>query len=81
MVAAKAFDELERRIGKMDEAGTDYSIAKRSACVGVVKSFVSNHAADELREAMRILASDKNSTSKSIFATVKKWAAEVNVYV
>ena len=83
MVAAKAFEELERKDQSAQGVGEQHqhSTAKRSACVGVVKMFTNGKCGvDELREAMRILEREKSPQSTAILGTVKKWANEVNVY-
>uniref|UniRef100_A0A914I0P0 Intraflagellar transport protein 56 n=1 Tax=Globodera rostochiensis TaxID=31243 RepID=A0A914I0P0_GLORO len=91
VTAAKAFDELAKRgISTISSSGNDadgdgggghYAVARRAACVGVVKMFAARQSdADELREAMKMLARDKETTATNIVATVKKWAADIGVY-
>lgn len=78
MIAAKAFEELERREKDPNDL---VAKAKSSACIGVVKMFSTGKcSADELREAIRILEREKSASATNILSVIKKWAAEVNVY-
>lgn len=78
MTAAKAFDELCKRD---PNSGGSNETAKRAACAGVVKQFTTSECGtEELREVLKMMGTEKGTESAKFVATVKKWAAEVNVY-
>uniref|UniRef100_A0A915N7Y7 Uncharacterized protein n=1 Tax=Meloidogyne javanica TaxID=6303 RepID=A0A915N7Y7_MELJA len=82
LIAAKAFDEMEKRENRINnQQNYNYSKPKCAACIGVVKMFTADKCSlDELREAMRILERDKSSEAREAIKTINKWAMEVNVY-